>query len=140
MRFSHFYFYSFIGIVWFFVTKVNIGNNYTLEFFGKLLIPCNPLDPLKKQCVLFYWQIETSKKVSYLHLYWILGGETLTSRSCSRCFLVSRQSRLRPKESRPSVRMYVRKYLWARSSNFYETWQLDRTCIGDKNVPSGFLN
>ena len=58
-------------------------------------------------------------------------------------FLVSRRSRLRPKESRPSVRPYVRtsvrKYLKARLFDFYETWQLGKTWIGAGNVPSGFL-
>ena len=38
-----------------------------------------------------------------------------------------------------SPRSFVRKYLEIRSLLFSEIWQLDRTCIGDKNVPSGFL-
>ena len=42
---------------------------------------------------------------------------------------------------RPSVRMSVcPRYLGDRSLLFPETWQLGRTWIGDKNVPSGFLN
>ena len=53
-------------------------------------------------------------------------------------FLVSRQSRWRPKESRPYVCTCVRKYLRARSSNFSETWQLGRTWIGAGNVPVDF--
>ena len=40
----------------------------------------------------------------------------------------------------PSVRMYVTRYLVDRSLLFPETWQLGRTWIGDKNVPSRFLN
>ena len=44
----------------------------------------------------------------------------------------------------PLVRMYVRmsvtRYLGDRSLLFPETLQLDRTWIGYKNVPSGFLN
>ena len=41
---------------------------------------------------------------------------------------------------RPYVRMSVTRYLGDRSLLFPETWQLGRTWIGDKNVPSGFLN
>ena len=45
---------------------------------------------------------------------------------------------------RPSVCPYVcpsvTPYLGDRSLLFPETWQLGRTWIGDKNVPSGFLN
>ena len=41
---------------------------------------------------------------------------------------------------RPYVCMYVTRYLGDRSLLFPETLQLDRTWIGDKNVPSGFLN
>ena len=39
---------------------------------------------------------------------------------------------------RPYVCMYVTRYLGDRSLLFPETWQLGRTWIGDKNVPSGF--
>ena len=58
-------------------------------------------------------------------------------------FLVSRRSRWRPKDSRPSVhasvRMYVTLLLETRSLLFSETLQLVRACKCEKNVPSAFL-
>ena len=55
-------------------------------------------------------------------------------------FLVSRRSRLRPKESRVSIRTPARKYLRAGLFDFYKTWQLGRTWIDAGNVPSGLLS
>ena len=54
-------------------------------------------------------------------------------------FLVSRRSRLRPKESHASVRASVRT-----CGNIFELVHsvfviLGRTCIRGENVPSGFL-
>ena len=59
------------------------------------------------------------------------------------CFLVSRRSRWRPKDSRPSictsVRTYVTRLLENRSLLFSETLQSVRACKCEKNVPSAFL-
>ena len=38
-----------------------------------------------------------------------------------------------------SFRPFATPFLEIRSLLFSEIWQLDRTCIGDKNFPSGFL-
>ena len=52
-------------------------------------------------------------------------------------FLVSPPSVEGPLKSPSFVHRYVTRYLGNCLLLFSETWQLDRTWIGDKNVPSG---
>ena len=74
---------------------------------------------------------------------WQLGRTWISDKNVPSGFLVSRRSHWRPKDSRPSVRPYVRLYvtllLETRSLLFSETLQLVRACKCEKNVSIAFL-